>query len=183
MKFQDIANKPIEILSMTGHTLDEFNSLLPWFEEALDEAECTLEGKKREKKVSIYKNSPLPTIADRLFFILVYFKQYTTQAMLAASFSISQPKANLWIHFLSPILQKTLSKMGEAPCRNMNEFNLSEADVFAHDGVERPIQRPKDDEKQEFFYSGKKKCHTIKNNVLANTSTGSAQVQCAKSFI
>ncbi|NEP84982.1 MAG: transposase [Okeania sp. SIO3B3] len=169
MKFQDIAKKPIELLSMTGHTLEEFNSLLPWFEEALDEAEFTLEGKKREKKVAIYKNSPFPTTADRLFFILVYFKQYTKQTMLGLSFGISQSKANLWIHFLSPILQSALSKMETMPCREMSKLNLSEVDVFAHDGVERPIQRPKENEKQEFFYSGKQKCHTVKNNVLANS--------------
>lgn len=169
MKFENVEKNASEILSMTGHTLEEFNSLLPWFEEALDETEYTLEGKKREKKVAIYKNSPFPTMADRLFFILVYFKQYTTQTMLALSFEISQSKANLWIHFLSPILQKALSKMGKKPCRDMNELNLSEANIFAHDGTERPIQRPKNDEEQKLFYSGKKKCHTVKNNILANS--------------
>jgi DDE superfamily endonuclease len=34
---------------------------------------------------------------------------------------------------------------------------------FWHDGTERPIHRPADPEDQEDYYSGKKKCHTIKN--------------------
>jgi len=32
-----------------------------------------------------------------------------------------------------------------------------------HDGTERPIHRPTDLEDQQEYYSGKKKCHTIKN--------------------
>ena len=43
--------------------------------------------------------------------------------------------------------------------------------IFFHDGVERPIQRPKDAEVQSSYYSGKKKCHTVKNNVLIDTES------------
>jgi hypothetical protein len=32
-----------------------------------------------------------------------------------------------------------------------------------HDGTERPIHRPRDPEEQQEYYSGKKKCHTVKN--------------------
>ena len=37
-----------------------------------------------------------------------------------------------------------------------------------HDGTERPIQRPKDPEEQQEYYSGKKKCHTLKNLLVIN---------------
>jgi len=37
---------------------------------------------------------------------------------------------------------------------------------FAIDGTERRRQRPKDKEKQKQFYSGKKKTHTVKNNLI-----------------
>jgi hypothetical protein len=36
------------------------------------------------------------------------------------------------------------------------------------DGTERPIQRPKDDEKQKENYSGKKKMHTRKNIIISD---------------
>jgi hypothetical protein len=89
--------------------------------------------------------------------------------MQGVTFGISQPKANQWIHFLTPILQSALSKSGEAPCRNMEEFPPQDFDIFAHDGTERPIQRPKDNEEQKKYYSGKQKRHTVKNNLLANS--------------
>src|SRR3712207_1046789 len=37
---------------------------------------------------------------------------------------------------------------------------------FYHDGTERPIQRPVDADEQTEYYSGKKKCHTVKNILL-----------------
>jgi hypothetical protein len=41
----------------------------------------------------------------------------------------------------------------------------SDVDIFPvwHDGTEWPIQRPKDPEEPEAYYSGKKKRHTLKN--------------------
>lgn len=168
MKFQDVANNPNELLAMTGHTQVEFNALIPWFEKNLAESKYTLEGKERKNQPCNYKNSPFPTSEDRLFFILVYAKQYPTQTMHGRSFGISQPKANQWIHFLFPVLQAALSDAGVKPCRDMKELSLQDSTLFVHDGTERPIQRPKDRVVQREFYSGKQKMHTVKNNVLAS---------------
>ena len=43
--------------------------------------------------------------------------------------------------------------------------------TFFHDGTERPIQRPKDPEAQQAHYSGKKKQHTVKNNLLMTVNS------------
>ena len=37
---------------------------------------------------------------------------------------------------------------------------------FIIDGTERPINRPKDKEKQKSYYNGKKKSYTVKNNII-----------------
>lgn len=95
-------------------------------------------------------------------------KQYTTQTVLGKLFGISQPKANLWIHYLLPILSSALSELKVMPCRNMEGLQEKEASIYSHDGTERPIQRPKDNEKQKKYYSGKQRTHTVKNNMLAN---------------
>jgi hypothetical protein len=41
-----------------------------------------------------------------------------------------------------------------------------EKESFAIDGTERRCQRPSDQEEQKQFYSGKKKTHTVKSNVI-----------------
>ncbi len=127
INFEKIACKPTELLSMTGYTLDEFNALLRSFEEALLESNQTLEGKERVNKPSIYKNSPFSSIADQLFFILTYMKQYATQAMHGQLFGISQPKANLWIHYLMAILSSALDKKKRCPvviCKSLMRRKL-----------------------------------------------------------
>ena len=43
--------------------------------------------------------------------------------------------------------------------------------IFFHDSTERPIQRPKDRETQKAHYSGKKKQHTLKNNLMVNADS------------
>ena len=67
-------------------------------------------------------------------------------------------------------LSQALVEMGERPARIVSElkFGAAEGQLFFQDGTERPIQRPKPAEKQRQYYSGKKKRHCIKNNVLIN---------------
>ena len=63
---------------MTGYTVEEFEALLPTFQAEFEAyvSEYCLDGTKRKKRKYVeYKNSPLPTIADKLLFILVYLKQ------------------------------------------------------------------------------------------------------------
>ena len=160
-KYQDIAEKPTEFLALTGYTREEFDALLPHFHVEYYAWMSThrLDGKTRKKrKYSDYKNSPLPTIEDKLFFILSYLKTNNLQSVQGALFGMSQPKANLWIHCLHEALNQTLGGLGELPAREMQDviFDEEENAVYLHDGTERPIQRPSDAAAQRENYSGKK---------------------------
>ena len=134
----------------------------------------TLKGKKhsgqRRRRYVEYCNSPLQTMENKLMFILVYLRKGTTQDIFGAVFDMSQPVANKWIHILHPCLNQALADLGERPARRVTELHLSpkEGQVFFQDGTERPIERPKDPDLQRLFYSGKKKKHCIKNNVLVS---------------
>ena len=159
--YQEYVKKPTEFLALTGYTREEFEALLPHFGKCYTEWMSThrLDGKVRGKrKYSAYKNSPLPTIEDKLFFILHYLKTNNLQQVQGALFGLSQPKANLWIHCLHPILNQTLAELGELPARDMEQmiFDASEEAIYFHDGTERPIPRPSDPEQQQLYYSGKK---------------------------
>ena len=159
--YQEYVKKPTELLALTGYTREEFEALVPHFGKCYAEWMSTyrLDGKPRGKrKYSAYKNSPLPTIEDKLFFILHYLKTNNLQQVQGAMFGISQPKANLWIHCLHPILNRTLAELGELPVRDMEQmsFAAGEEAIYFHDGTERPIPRPRDPEQQQLYYSGKK---------------------------
>jgi hypothetical protein len=160
-QYQGYVKKPTEFLALTGYTPEEFAALLPHFDKCYTEwmsSHC-LDGKPRGKrKYSAYKNSPLPTIADKLFFILHFLKTNNLQQVQGAMFGMSQPKANVWIHCLHPILNRALAELGELPVRDMAQmiFDPDEDTIYFHDGTERPILRPNDPEQQRLYYSGKK---------------------------
>ena len=160
-KYKDYAEKPTEFLALTGYTHQEFEALLPHFGKSYYEwmKHHRLDGKPRGKrKYSDYKNSPLPTIEDKLLFILHYLKTNNLQTVQGALFGMSQPKANVWIHCLHLILNQTLAELGELPARQMEQvvFDENEATLYFHDGTERPIPRPGDPDQQRLYYSGKK---------------------------
>lgn len=160
-KYQEYINKPRQFLAACGYTHQEFNALLPHFRKHFYDWMDTyrLDGELRGNRGYVdYKNSPLFTIEEKLFFILLYLKTNNLQSIQGMLFGISQPKANQWIHCLQTVLNQTLNGMGELPARDMQDavFAENEGNLYFHDGTERPIQRPTDAEKQKSYYSGKK---------------------------
>jgi hypothetical protein len=162
-----------KFLALTGYTDEEFQALLPDFAEQFEQyvAQYTLSGQERQhRRYSEYRNSALPTLEDKLLFILIYLKQGATQEMHATLFGMHQPDANRWIHVLHPLLNQALAALGELPPRPPDTLALAEADavLYFHDGTERPIVRPTDPDNQTLFYSGKKRQHTLKNILVIN---------------
>ena len=170
INYDKLSQNSTKFLALTGYTVEEFQALLPNFQVQFDKyvSAKTLDGKNRTRQYSEYKNAPLPTIADKLLFILIYLKQGETQELHATLFGMHQSDANVWIHCLHPILNEALADLGELPERDAKTFSLGIQDVgvYFHDGTERPIPRPKNAEKQKEFYSGKKKRHTVKNILI-----------------
>src|SRR6266581_2993697 len=79
IRFTDVQARPSACLDVTSLTLDEFQQLVPPFETAFQAhlAASRLDGKPLiARRFTVYKNCPLPTPEDRLFFILVYLKTY-----------------------------------------------------------------------------------------------------------
>jgi Helix-turn-helix of DDE superfamily endonuclease len=122
VRFTDVQARPTEFLDLTSLTLDEFQLLVPPFETAF-QAHLTawrLDGKPRiTRRFTVYKNCPLPTSEDRLFFILVYLKTYTLQVVHGRLFGMGQSKANQWIHVLLPALLAALRALGDTPARSL----------------------------------------------------------------
>ena len=182
LRYQELCQYARKFLALTGYTVQEFEALLPHFQVEFENhvAAYRLDGKKRTKRrYSEYKNSPLPTVADKLLFILIYLKQGSVQEAHATLFGMHQPDANQWIHLLHPLLNRALAALGELPAREAAEFaarfepsakEKAQDLVFFHDGTERPVVRPKDKELQKLYYSGKKKLHALKNIVLSHAN-------------
>ena len=125
LRYADLARKPIDVLDMTSLTPDEFQAVLPAFEQAFQAhmAEWRLDGKPRTaRRFTTYSNCPLPTPADRLLFILVYLKTNPLQVAHGILFGLPQGKTNQWIHVLLPVLRNALRQLGDAPSRSLAEL-------------------------------------------------------------
>jgi hypothetical protein len=136
VRFTDVQARPTEFLDVTSLTLDEFQQLVPPFEAAFQAHLATwrLAGKPRTtRRFTVYKNCPLPTPEDRLFFILTYLKTSALQVVQGRLFGMGQSKANQWIHVLLPALLAALRTLGDAPARSLTalaqRLRVSEADA------------------------------------------------------
>src|SRR5512145_2815496 len=136
LRFTQLQSRPMEFLDFTSLTLEEFQTLVPPFEAAFQAhmAAWRLDGKPRTARwFMVYKNCPLPTPEDRLFFILVYLKTYALQVVQGRLFGMGQSKANQWIHMLLPALLAALRALGDSPPRSLTALaqrpGVSEADA------------------------------------------------------
>ena len=171
MHYTKLKNKPRTFRSLTGLTPTEFEVLLKSFEVAWNEfVEVTFERPNRKRAYGAGRIAHLKTLEDKLLFILFYYRQYPTQEVQGFFFGMSQTQASEWIHRLSGILNQALGYERQLPERRAANLEtvLSSCPSleFIIDGTERVINRPKDTGKQKDYYSGKKKSHTVKNNVI-----------------
>src|SRR5947207_3711139 len=146
VQFADLQSRPTEFLDLTSLTLDEFQQLVQPFEAAFQAhmAAWRLDGKPRTaRQFAVYKNCPLPTPEDRLFFLLTYLKTYALQVVQGRLFGMGQSKANQWIHVLLPALLAALRALGDAPARSLTALaqRLSGSAVDAATIV-APLEEP-----------------------------------------
>ena len=122
LRYHKIVNDERRVLSLTSLTPLEFANLVPLFTTSFYEylEEQTIEGYERVGRPYVpYRNSTLPTMEDKLLFILVYLKQAPTQEVQGSLFGMRQSKANMWIHLLHPVLNRALAQHGDLPKRDM----------------------------------------------------------------
>jgi hypothetical protein len=136
LRFTEQQARPMEFLDFTSVTLDEFQQLVPPFEAAFQArmAAWRMDGKPRTaRRFTVYKNCPLPTPEERLFFRLTYLKTYALQVVHGRLFGMVQGKANQWIHVLLPALLAALRALGDAPTRSLTalaqRLGVSETDA------------------------------------------------------
>lgn len=171
MQYTGLHNKPRTLRSLTGLNPSEFEALLPSFSTAWGSFVAeTFERQGRKRAYGGGRKAQLGTIEDKLLFILVYFRIYPTQDVQGYLFGMSQAQANEWVHRLRGVLNQALGEEQQLPERRPAKLEtvLSQCPSleFIIDGSERPINRPQDKDKQKQYYSGKKKFHSVKNNII-----------------
>jgi hypothetical protein len=109
------------------------------------------------------KTSTALTRVEKLLLTFVYVRQYPTFAELGDMFGISESYANKLYHRYLDILVQVLGLPGK------NALLDESLQAVLLDVTEQPIERPT--RKQRQFYSGKKRRHTIKAQLIVCLKT------------
>jgi len=155
-----------QMKALTGLSQAQFDDLLPAFSDIYGATqrrhyeEGVASGTRRRKPGGGTKGK-LPTMTEKLLFVLYYYKTYPTCDGLGTQCDMGRSKAHENLHKLSPLLYNTLAHLGLMPHR---EFDTPEAmkaalqgiDQVIIDATERAYRRSQDDAKQREHYSGKK---------------------------
>ncbi|MDR0560876.1 MAG: transposase family protein [Prevotellaceae bacterium] len=102
MKYENWQKSPKRFTAMTGCSVEVFDKLLSYFEYAHNEylKEYKMNGKRRNgiRSYVMYKNAVLPSIAERLAFILSYLKLNPLQEQHVDTFDIEQKQCHELVH-------------------------------------------------------------------------------------
>lgn len=170
--YGELQCKPRILQSLTGFKREEFEILLEKFAQAWEDFITeTFQRDGRKRAYGAGRKPHLKQLEDKLLFILVYFRLYPTQEVQGFLFGIGQAQANEWVHRLTGVLNRALGYEQQLPEREPAKLEAAlkrcPSLEFMMDGTERPINRPKNKADRKTYYSGKKKTHTVKNNIIS----------------
>jgi hypothetical protein len=155
-----------QMKALTGLSQAQFDSLLPYFSTIYESTQqqayvAGVAAGTRRRKPGGGSKGKLPTMAEKLQFVLYYYKTYPTFDVLSTQFAMARSKAHENLHKLSPILYDTLVHLDLMPYRELAtpeelKAALQGVDRLLIDATERAYPRSADEAKQREHYSGKK---------------------------
>lgn len=175
INYTKIRENSTQFLAITSLYVEEFDALLPYFAQEWYKyyRQYRVDGQRRKAPFGnpMKDTKTLPTVEDKLFFILSFLKTNSLQNFHGANFDMTQGKASRWIKILKEILKEAFSKMNVLPNRNGQALrgiieNLGVKSVL-QDATERSIQKNNDQGVQEDEFSGKAHDHDVKNHIVS----------------
>ncbi|MFT2011613.1 transposase family protein, partial [Pontibacter sp. 13R65] len=164
-----------EYLPLTSLQPEEFIGLLSEFGPLCEQffEDYNLEGNPR--RIPKFREDARCSLAgsfNKLLFLLSYLKENPRQHYHGRLWGMKQPRVSKWVKLLLPLLEQALARLQVLPKRfgcQLYAFLLSFTRfVLLMDATERGIPRSVVYERQKHEYSGKKKTHTVKNNLITD---------------
>lgn len=156
-----LKKSPTSFRLLTGITPAAFDALLAELAPRYAAAEARRVGRPgRRRKPGGGRRFALP-LGDRLLMLLVYYRTYVSHAFLGFLFGVDDATVGRNINPLQPLL----AGLFRIPERRV-ELRADEVRELFFDCTERPVNRPGPGKGQRAYYSGKRKRHTAKHQVV-----------------
>jgi hypothetical protein len=157
-----LRKSPVSFRSLTGITPEKFDALLAELGPRYEAAEARRKDRPgRKRKPGAGPKHTLP-LGDRLLMLLMYYRAYVTHAFLGFLFGVDDSSVGRNINPLQPLL----AGIFRIPERRV-ELREDEVRELFFDATERQVNRPGPGRGQRAYYSGKKKRHTAKHQVVS----------------
>ena len=161
-----LKKSPGSFRALTGLAPDKFDALLAELGPRYEQAEARRLGRPgRKRKPGAGRKFTLD-LGDRLLMLLVYYRTYVTHKFLGFLFGLDDSAVGRNVNPLQPLL----AGIFRVPERRVRLEPGDLRELF-FDTAERPTRRPR--RGQRAYYSGKKRRHTIKNQVVVARRTRS----------
>jgi hypothetical protein len=175
LSYERLSRKPMLFKSFTGLTGREFDEIYEEIAKRYDKHEIQRLSKRknRERSMGAGRHFKLD-VKNRFLMLLIYYRLYITYTLAGFLFDLDQSnicrdiqKIEGLIRQCVPIPQKIypLTKRLKTPEEVEKYFP---GFLAFTDCTEQQIPRPVNRERKKIFYSGKKKRHTVKNQLMVN---------------
>lgn len=108
---------------------------------------------------------------QKFLLTLIYLRQNVNHTVVGQLFGVSADTSENVFHEVIPILQRTFPSQkweAEKKWRKGDKWSPDEVDYLIIDSFETPVKRSSINEKQRKKYSGKKKMHTLKSQLITD---------------
>jgi len=178
-QFRFLSRHPQIFRAMTGLAVAEFTTLFDDLQAAFAAAEVARHSRPtRRRAIGAGRRFGL-TPRDQLLLTIVWLRHYPTNEALAYFFDVSDSTVSRAIHRWLPLLEAAgqdtmrLPDPGRKHRRQVDAVLAEQpALLVLVDTFEQPVQRANDRAEADRHYSGKKKDHTLKSQVVTDEFYG-----------
>jgi len=174
LNYTKLARKPKQFCSFTGITVTQFDFLVKEIQKQYKITEKKrLSKRKRIRDIGAGRPFKL-SVRERILMLLIYYRCYTSYDLLEYLFGVDSSTVCRDIAKIEPAVKQCIpipAKLYADSKKIINILQLQELFpelIAITDGTEQPIPRPKDKRKRKTHYSGKKKRHTVQNQITVN---------------
>lgn len=185
MRYNSLKQKQIHFKSFAGLTVDEFNDLIRQTKKDWQELRITrlTQGNPdRQRQIGGGRKKILDTQEDQMLLTLIWLRSYCSYTMLEYLFFIDESTVFRTIKEILPLLQSKFLLPFPDPRKQKDRKKITTwegmrqaipeideiRDILLGDATEQKIPRPEKKVKRKKYHSGKKKCFTIKTQIVVN---------------
>lgn len=174
MTYSKLSKKVNTFRSFTGLDVPEFDKLFSFVKREYPKYEAERLS-KRERTNALGQGRPFNLeLIDRLLMLQAYYKLYTSLMLVGFLFNLDQSSVSRDIKHLEPLVQRCIPLPKKVYKKTKKIGTLEELLKYYPelkafiDATEQQIPRPKNRRKRKSHYSGKKKKHTVKIQLMVN---------------